>query len=88
MAKYRLGYKKDGIVRTVDLSKLEYLKNEDVFDIKTIDMFTVNFDTKEDVLKYLKRKMLIDDSVRDLFIVKEKKDKETNEKYFHKIYKG
>ena len=88
MSKYALGYKLNGVVNRVDLTRVDCLRNKDITDIRTIDCFTKSFDNKEHLLNYLKSLNIIDDIVNDVFVVKEKKDKNSSIKIFDKIYKG
>ena len=88
MSKYRLCYKLNGIIKYVDLSKLDCLKGKDTTNIKTIDNFTASFENIENLVEFLKKNNLLDESINKLFIGKDKKDKESNETYRDKIYKG
>jgi len=77
MAKYGLGYYKDGQIHRVELEKLEclfkYSKN-DLYDLKFIDKFTANFENQEDLLKFLWINGLITKDIKKIIITKGQKN--------------
>lgn len=88
MTKYRLSYNLNGFNETIDLSKLDCLKNKDITDIKLIDDFTKSFKSLDELLDFLKRNKVLDKEINKLFITKEKKDKKNNNIIYEKIYEG
>ena len=88
MSKYYLGFRSNGVVESIDINKLDILKDKNTTDIKTIDDFTKRFDSMGDLTNFLKNNNLLDQYINILFIAKVKKEKEYNTSYKEKIYKG
>lgn len=72
--KFRLSYKDNEEFIPIDLGKLQCLKDLDVTEIKTIDNFTTSFKSYGEILEFLKRNKLINDSVQELFITIDSKE--------------
>ena len=88
MSKYRLSYYDNGVTNSIDLSKLDFFKDKDCYDIKYIDEFTMQFSDLRDLLSFLKINNVVDEDVKRVFITKDKRDKDSKIVNREKIYNG
>lgn len=81
--KFRLSYKDGNKYIPINLNNVEFLNDISKTEIKAIDEFTTHFETKEDMLNYLKSNNLIPNNVETLYITFDvKQDNKTYEQLY------